>query len=433
MKLSYKRTFLIGFAFMSISAFWQLYDTSVQMMLKYSFNMQDSIAGFIMAADNVLALFLLPFFGALSDKVNTSIGKRMPFILVGTAAAAILMILLPVFDRMQNLVLYCVTLGLLLFAMGTYRSPAVALMPDLTPKPIRSKANAVINLMGTVGGLFSLAMISLLVTNITPDQRATGMRENYEGVFIAVAIFMIISVAILFFTVKENKIKKQLVAEGYIEKEEIEETGGSEKLSGPVKKSMILILISVFFWFMGYNAIVSSFSKYVAHQWGEGIGNASMYLMVATAGATIAFLPVGMLSSKFGRKRMIQFGIVLLSICFGIGAFVQGVSTWLYVLFAMVGAAWACINVNSYPMVVELGKGSTVGKYTGYYYTFSMAAQIATPILSGFLLEYVGYQTLFPYAATMVAISFITISLTKHGDNRPSKPGMLEAFAGGED
>ena len=433
MKLNYKRTFLIGFAFMSISAFWQLYDTTVQMMLKYSFNMSDSIAGYVMAADNVLALFLLPFFGALSDKRNTSIGKRMPFILVGTVMAAILMVLLPIFNQMQNLLWYCITLGLLLFAMGTYRSPAVALMPDLTPKPLRSKANAVINLMGTVGGLFSLAMISLLVQNITPELRDKGQTENYQGVFMAVAIFMLVSVAILFFTVKENKIKNQLTAEGVIEKETVEEKGSEERLSGPVKKSMILILVSVFFWFMGYNAVTSSFSKYVAHQWGEGIGNASMYLMVATAGATIAFLPVGMLSSKFGRKRMIQFGVVLLALCFGLGALVKGITPWLYVLFAMVGAAWACINVNSYPMVVELGKGSTVGKYTGYYYTFSMAAQIATPILSGYLLQHVGYQTLFPYAAIMVALSFITISLTKHGDNKPPKPGALEAFAGGEE
>lgn len=432
MKLNYKRTFLIGFAFMSISAFWQLYDTTVQMMLKYSFGISDSIAGYIMAADNVLALFLLPFFGALSDKTNTRIGKRMPFIVVGTIMAAILMVLLPIFNQMQNLLWYCITLGLLLFAMGTYRSPAVALMPDLTPKPLRSKANAVINLMGTVGGLFSLAMISLLVQNITPQMRTDGQMENYQGVFIAVAIFMLISVAILFFTIKENKVKKQLADQGYIEREEEEEKGG-DKLTGPVKKSMILILVSVFFWFMGYNAVTSSFSKYVAHQWGEGIGNASMYLMVATAGATIAFLPVGMLSSKFGRKRMIQFGVILLALCFAIGATVQGITPWLYVLFAMVGAAWACINVNSYPMVVELGKGSTVGKYTGYYYTFSMAAQIATPILSGYLLQHVGYQTLFPYAALMVAISFITITLTKHGDNRPPKPGTLEAFAGGED
>ncbi len=432
MKLNYKRTFLIGFAFMSISAFWQLYDTTVQMMLKYSFGISDSIAGYIMAADNVLALFLLPFFGALSDKTNTRIGKRMPFIVVGTIMAAILMVLLPIFNQMQNLLWYCITLGLLLFAMGTYRSPAVALMPDLTPKPLRSKANAVINLMGTVGGLFSLAMISLLVQNITPQMRTDGQMENYQGVFIAVAIFMLISVAILFFTIKENKVKKQLADQGYIEREEEEEKGG-DKLTGPVKKSMILILVSVFFWFMGYNAVTSSFSKYVAHQWGEGIGNASMYLMVATAGATIAFLPVGMLSSKFGRKRMIQFGVILLALCFAIGATVQGITPWLYVLFAMVGAAWACINVNSYPMVVELGKGSTVGTYTGYYYTFSMAAQIATPILSGYLLQHVGYQTLFPYAALMVAISFITITLTKHGDNRPPKPGTLEAFAGGED
>ncbi|NLB91700.1 MAG: SLC45 family MFS transporter [Clostridiales bacterium] len=433
MKLNYKRTILVGFAFMSISAFWQLYDTTIPVMLKNSFQMNDFYAGFIMAIDNVLALFLLPFFGALSDKRNTKIGKRMPFIIGGTIAATILMVVLPIFDQSQNLFWYCVTLGLLLFAMGTYRSPAVALMPDVTPKPLRSKANAIINLMGTVGGLFSLGMIRLLVQNITEDQRNIGVRENYQGVYIAVALFMLLAVLILFITIKERKIGKELAAQGGLQEEELQQAVGEERLSPAVKKSMILILASVFFWFMGYNAVTTSFSKYVMGVWGKGIGDASACLMVATVGATIAFLPVGMLSSKFGRKRMIQFGVTLLALCFGAGSLVGEFSKGLYGLFALVGVAWACINVNSYPMVVELGQGATVGKYTGYYYTFSMAAQIVTPILSGFLLENVGYHTLFPYAAIMVAISFVTISLTKHGDNKPPKPGTLEAFAAGEE
>ncbi|MEG2253546.1 MAG: MFS transporter, partial [Clostridia bacterium] len=157
-------------------------------------------------------------------------------------------------------------------------------------------------------------------------------------------------------------------------------------------------------------------------------------LMVATVGAVLSYLPVGMLSSRFGRKRMIQTGVLLLAACFTVAAFFQSFNAGVYVVIALVGAAWALINVNSYPMVVEISKRGDVGKFTGYYYTFSMAAQIVTPILSGWLLQNVGYYTLLPYAAIMVALSFVTITLTKHGDNRPEPPkSRLEAFDVGDD
>ena len=150
---------------------------------------------------------------------------------------------------------------------------------------------------------------------------------------------------------------------------------------------------------------------------------------MANAGAIVSYLPVGVLSSRFGRKRMIQFGVLLLAVCFGSAVCFAEFSPVLYGMFALVGCAWACINVNSYPMVVELSRGPSVGKYTGYYYTFSMAAQIVTPVLSGFLLENVGYWTLFPYATVMVLASFVTISLSRHGDNRPEPPASrLESF-----
>lgn len=168
---------------------------------------------------------------------------------------------------------------------------------------------------------------------------------------------------------------------------------------------------------MGYNAVTTAFTKYVSVQWGYDIKAASQCLMVATVGAVVSYLPVGFLSSRFGRKRVIQAGVLLLAACFGTAALFAQFSPVLYGIFALVGAAWAMINVNSYPMVVEISKSGDVGKYTGYYYTFSMAAQIVTPIVSGWLLEHVGYYTLLPYAAVMVALSFVTISLTRHGDS----------------
>ena len=438
MKLNYKRTLLVGLAFLSICAFWQLYDNVVPLILKNTFDIPDDIAGVIMALDNVLALFLLPLFGKLSDRTHTRLGRRMPYILGGTLAAVVLMNLLPMADRARSLWLFVAALGLLLLAMGVYRSPAVALMPDVTPKPLRSKGNAIINLMGTLGGVFTLAATSLLVTH-----DATG-REDYSALFLAVSILMLAAVAVLLLTIRENRLAhkvelQNLAAQGedapQAQDDETPSSGaGFSSLDPALRRSLILILCSVALWFMGYNAVTTAFTKYVSVQWGYDIKAASQCLMVATVGAVVSYLPVGFLSSRFGRKRVIQAGVLLLAACFGAAALFASFSPVLYGIFALVGAAWAMINVNSYPMVVEISKSGDVGKYTGYYYTFSMAAQIVTPIASGWLLEHVGYYTLLPYAAVMVALSFVTISLTRHGDSRPQPPrSRLEAFDAGDD
>ena len=428
----------MGLAFLSICAFWQLYDNVVPLILKNTFDIPDDIAGVIMALDNVLALFLLPLFGKLSDRTHTRLGRRMPYILGGTLVAVVLMNLLPVADAARSLWLFVVALGLLLLAMGVYRSPAVALMPDVTPKPLRSKGNAIINLMGTLGGVFTLAATGLLVT-----RDATG-RENYSALFLAVSILMLAAVVVLLLTIRENRLAREvelqnLATQGedaaQAQADETPSTGaGFSSLDPALRRSLILILCSVSLWFMGYNAVTTAFTKYVSVQWGYDIKAASQCLMVATVGAVVSYLPVGFLSSRFGRKRVIQAGVLLLAACFGTAALFAQFSPVLYGIFALVGAAWAMINVNSYPMVVEISKSGDVGKYTGYYYTFSMAAQIVTPIVSGWLLEHVGYYTLLPYAAVMVALSFVTISLTRHGDSRPQPPrSRLEAFDAGDD
>ena len=438
MKLNYKRTLLVGLAFLSICAFWQVYDNVVPLILKNTFDIPDDIAGVIMALDNVLALFLLPLFGKLSDRTHTRLGRRMPYILGGTLAAVVLINLLPVADAARSLWLFVAALGLLLLAMGVYRSPAVALMPDVTPKPLRSKGNAIINLMGTLGGVFTLAATGLLVT-----RDATG-RENYSALFLAVSILMLAAVVVLLLTIRENRLAREvelqnLATQGedaaQAQADETPSTGaGFSSLDPALRRSLILILCSVSLWFMGYNAVTTAFTKYVSVQWGYDIKAASQCLMVATVGAVVSYLPVGFLSSRFGRKRVIQAGVLLLAACFGTAALFAQFSPVLYGIFALVGAAWAMINVNSYPMVVEISKSGDVGKYTGYYYTFSMAAQIVTPIVSGWLLEHVGYYTLLPYAAVMVALSFVTISLTRHGDSRPQPPrSRLEAFDAGDD
>ena len=339
MKLNYKQTTLAGFAFLSICAFWQLYDNVVPLILKETFHLGDDVAGVVMAMDNVLALFMLPLFGKLSDRTRTPIGRRMPYLLGGTAAAVVLMNLLPLADRTRQFTLFIVSLGLLLVAMGVYRSPAVALMPDITPKPLRSKGNAIINLMGALGGVFTLGVTGFLVT-----VDAEG-RNDYTRLFLAVAVLMALSVVVVFLTIRENRLAAA-VSDAQPQKEP-EKAGGMDALPRDMRRSLMLILLSVSLWFMGYNAVTSAFTKYVSVRWGYDIAAASRCLMVATVGAVLSYLPVGALASRFGRKRLIQAGVLLLAACFGAAAFYHTFHASLYVLFALVGAAWAMIDVNS--------------------------------------------------------------------------------------
>ena len=416
MKLNNRRTVLIGFAFLSICAFWQLYDTVIPLILRDTFHIGDARAGQIMALDNVLALFLLPWFGRLSDRCNSRMGRRMPFIVFGTAAAVVLMLVLTAMDAPGRFPAFFAVLLMLLVAMGSYRSPAVALMPDVTPKPLRSKANAIINLMGALGGVFALAVLHFL------PAAAEGARVNYFPAFAAVAALMAMSVALVASRVNERALRAEMPPEPE------EETAPGGRLPRELRTSLILILCSVALWYMGYNAVTTAYSKYFTSKWGD-LSGATSCLMIATAGAVVSYIPVGMLSSKVGRKKMILLGVCVLTACFALAGTVQTFSPLVYALFVLIGFAWAAINVNSYPMVVEISQSGDVGKYTGYYYTFSMAAQIVTPIASGWLLEHVGYHTLFPYAAAMTGAAFFTMLFVRHGDSRPeAAKSVLEHF-----
>lgn len=439
MKLDNKRTVLTGLAFLSICAFWQMYNSIVPLILTNTFHLNETYSGMIMAADNVLALFLLPLFGSLSDKTSTRIGKRMPYVLFGTGAAIILMNILPIIDNSYSAapsgfktVSFVIVLGLLLVAMGTYRSPAVALMPDITPKPLRSKANAIINLMGALGGVIYLGVAAVMY----PNSKVAGLEHvNYQPLFIVVASIMFVAVAVLFLTVKEPKLvaeQKELEAK-HPEWNLAEDDGsGHETLPKSVKKSLGFLLASICLWFIGYNAVETWFTTYVSQVMGQALGGASTCLLIATGGAVISYIPIGVLASKIGRKRTIMGGIILLASCFGLGYFLtttyHEINLIMFVVFALVGLAWAAINVNSLPMVVEMCKGSDIGKFTGYYYTFSMAAQVVTPVVAGYLMRNVSYTALFPYAAAFVAMSFATMLFVKHGDNKPEAKKGLDAF-----
>ena len=443
MKLNNRRTILVGLAFLSICAFWQMYDNIVPLILTRTFHMNETISGLIMAADNILALFLLPFFGSLSDRTNTKIGKRMPFILFGTGCAMILMNLLPLIENSYyaapstaKTVSFVIVLGLLLIAMGTYRSPAVALMPDVTPKPLRSKGNAIINLMGAVGGILYLAITSVLYSQSRLEAiEAAGGRVNYQPLFMIVSSIMFVSIGILFLTIKEPKLTAEnqaLEAQHPEWNLAIEDSAGHEVLPAPVKRSLGFLLASIALWFIGYNGVTTWFTTYVSEVMGQGLGGASTCLLIATAGAIVSYIPVGQIASKIGRKKTILGGVILLAVCFALGYVLttayQSINVIMFVVFALVGLAWAAINVNSLPMVVEMCRDSDIGKFTGYYYTASMAAQVVTPVVAGTLMRHIDYRVLFPYAAFFVALSGVTMCFVRHGDAKAEGKRGLEAF-----
>ena len=434
MKLDTKRTVLIGFGFMSILAFWQFYDQVIPHLLENVFGLRTFTTNAIMSIDNVSSLVLLPLFGTLSDKTKTPLGRRTPYILFGTLVAVCLMGVLAAATAKNSFPLFFAALLALLVTMSTYRSPAVAYMPDVTPKPLRSKANAIINLVGYIGGIFSTLMMMILLRS---EKNADGSSQyaadqSFTPIFVVVAVFMLVSVLIMVLTTHENKLVAKTRKE--VEASEGEDAPVSKggKLPKPVFRSLVLILLSVFLWYMAYNAVTTAFSRYCVAVWGADLGTSSGYLMCATIVAILAFVPLGVLSSKAGRKKTILLGILLMSVCYLSACFITAQTPIMYALFGLVGIGWAAINVNSFPMVVEMSTAGDTGKYTGYYYAFSMAAQICTPLLSGLLIDNLGlgYRVLFPYAVLFSLLSFCTMTQVKHGDSKPqAKQAAMDALA----
>lgn len=462
MKLNYKRVILVGMAFFLISAFWQAYDAIVPLILTNHFGLPQSASGAIMSIDNVLAVFMLPIFGALSDKVNTRFGKRTPFIFFGTIAAVIAFIALTFIDNYQlaqviaagvpsmqqgtlsdaafqelvrkttveitvanpiALVGFIATLLVALIAMATFRSPAVALMPDVTVKPLRSKANAIINLTGTAGGILVLVLGMVFATS-------KNHYMQYTGYIVAVVCIMMLGFIIFLLSVKEKKwsaeMQEQTAALGLEEPAEQTENNG-KKLSKSEFKSFVLILASVALWFIGYNSITSKYSVYATNILGFDY---NLTLIIAQAAAIVSYIPVGIIATKVGRRKTILAGVVMLATAFLGGYFVTPTTpeVIMYPIFILAGMGWATINVNSFPMIVELAKSGDVGKYTGYYYTASMSAQIVAPIVSGFMYDALGMRhVFFPFGAVFVALAFVTMFMVKHGDAKViNKKSALE-------
>ncbi len=516
MKLNYKRIILVGFAFFLIQAFWQAYDNTIPMILTNKFGMSQAWSGAIMALDNVLALFMLPLFGAISDKHHSKWGRRTPFIVVGTLIAAVMLIALSFVDNAQlhhisdvaaiddpaaletiydreadetlltpggqkfvlsrqftkeeftqirsqitvdgaavtnpdytnyvmparqacawdatakspvTLVFFIALLLVILVSMAVFRSPAVALMPDVTLKPLRSKANAVINLMGSAGGILVLVLGMVFATSAVRNSLM-----SYTGYFAVIAAIMLAALVVFMLTVRENEwaaeMQQQSVELGLEDKEEA--ATGERKLSVDEVRSLIFLLLSIVLWFFGYNAVTSKYSVYASNILHKDY---NLTLIIAQAAAIISYLPVGFIASRVGRKKTILAGVVMLTAAFTTASFMSAESPTMLMnaMFALAGIAWATINVNSFPMVVEMCSGGNVGKYTGFYYTASMAAQVATPMLSGLLMDRMGMHVLFPYAAVFTALAFVTMLFVRHGDSKPEAKWGLEALDEMED
>ena len=514
MKLNYKRTILVGFAFFLISAFWQAYDATIPVILTNKFGMSQTWSGVIMALDNILAVFMLPLFGALSDKCATRFGKRTPFITIGTIVAAVAILCLSFVDnaQLQNisavstiddpaaletifdaqadaqlltpegdvvvlrdsftreefaairckitdpasgktitnpdytnyvaparqayaadktaenstpLILFICLLLVVLVAMATFRSPAVALMPDVTMKPLRSKANAIINLMGTGGGILVLVLGMVFSTSAVQNAMM-----SYTVYYSIIAAIMLGALTIFLCTVREPKWAAEMAADSvkYGVEETVTNASEHRSLSAAEKKSLICILLSIALWYFGYNAVTSKYAVYAGNILDKDYNTT---MLLAQGAAIVSYLPAGTIASKIGRKKTILAGVVMLSAAFGCAAFMRASSPTfaMNILFALAGVAWATINVNSFPMVVEMCSGADIGKYTGFYYTASMTAQIVTPMLSGFLMDQMGMTVLFPYAAIFVALAFVTMFMVKHGDAKVAAKKGLEAFA----
>lgn len=544
MKLNYKRTIFVGFAFFLICAFWQAYDNTIPLILTNKFGLSQTFSGVIMALDNVLALFMLPLFGAISDRCNAKMGKRTPFILIGTLIAAVMFVGLTFADNAQmrniadvtkidspealqviytaeasdtlktpegenyilqdvftqedftkicselqrngesvcnadtqepyalsdrftdaertdvqkheegkaftnphysdyvvparqayawkktvesptTLVFFIILLLAVLISMAIFRSPAVALMPDVTIKPLRSKANAVINLMGSAGGIVVLGLGIVFATSSVKNSMM-----SYTLYFAVIAAIMLIALGLFLWQVREPQFVREMQEESRrfgISEEEEEVPGEKRKLGKAERRSLLFLLASIVLWFMGYNAVTSKYSVYASNILNKDY---NLTLIIAQAAAIVSYLPVGLISSKIGRKKTILAGIVMLTTSFSVICFLRENSPTLLMncMFALAGIGWATINVNSFPMVVEMCRGGDVGKYTGIYYTASMAAQTVTPMLSGYLMDKLGMTTLFPYAALMAGAAFVTMLFVRHGDNKPTAKRGLEAL-----
>lgn len=393
MKLDYKKTFILGLGFFAISILWPVYNAFVPVILE-NYIEKATIIGAIMTIDNLFAVVFQPFFGAMSDRTNNRFGRRMPFILIGAPISALLFSIIPYTNSLKTLM---ITVIIMNFTMSIYRAPTVALMPDVTPSPLRSKANGVINFMGGLAAVIAYGLGGFLYD------------KNSAYPFHMSSIIMIFALILLYKFIEEPRgiqVEEKVKAKRAKNQEE----------NRARNKSLILLLLAIFLWFTGFNAVETFFSLYGQHVLNITAGKASVVLTSFSLAFLLFAIPAGFIGTKLGRRKTITLGIVGILIVF-IPLIVLRNPVLISIFLVIGGIFWALININSYPMVVELAPKGGVGTYTGYYYFFSSSAAVASPILFGFIKDMVdSYQPLFIYSCIAFVLALVCILSVKHGD-----------------
>lgn len=483
-----KRTMWIGLAFFGILLVWQLYNSYCAPMLSFMFarhdyadavakgaedgfvTMKDLLAhgliteadylqiqwkvGIIMALDNIAALFIMPLFGALSDKTRTKLGKRMPYIIVGSIVTACVLPLVPLFFSKAMagsdaalvgfIVGMVATMCVIIIFMMSYRSPAVALMPDLTPKPLRSRANGIINIVGYVGGAVgSVAAIVIPVTKyIDGSNKSLWMLEIP---FIVCSVFLLVSLLLLIIKVKENELHAKLDEEikaGDAMGESAEQVTTADKLSKNNIRNLVLILIAEVFWFMSLNAVETFQTNYAMFWLDTSSAGGAIMTVISGAASVVGFILAGHLADRIGRKWTIFSGICLVCVCYVIYSLIPKADVnatdpftaslpWLFfVLLPMIGFGSSLIHICSFPLVTDYCTSDKLGKFTSLYYTASMLAQSLTPIFIGFIFIKTTWRALPIYSSILMACAGCVFFFVKapHKNDTGSNAKGLEAL-----
>jgi len=407
MKLNYKKTFILGFGFFAISLVWQIYNFYIPLFLaEYFPNSMTAVNG-IMTIDNILAVTMIPIIGSLSDRTHTKYGRRMPYLLIGMPLSALLFILIPFFNHNSggSIIAFMGIIIVFLLSMSLYRSPTIALMPDITPAPLRSEANGIINFMGGFGTILALTLGAVLY------------RANELYPFILTSILVIISVLILFVFIKEPETGSL----SNHDKEKLNLKQSFYDLTHSSDKTTSYILMAIFCWFIAYHGVVATFSNYCVKFLMIDEQTASFYLSVMSALFMLLAIPSGYLAAKYKKKRIISLGLIGMLVSFVLIGFLRkdlfllglnfNLSMILLMIFA--GISWAFININSYPLVVDLTTEDKIGTYTGLYYFSSQSAAIFGPLILGVIIDKIGFASMFPVAGLFFGLAFIFIQLAK--------------------
>jgi MFS family permease len=416
LKLRTKTITFISLGFFAVLMFWQLYNYYVPQILTNMLTARNvsnvgTVTGAIIAADSAAAIVIMLLVGAISDKRRTRFGKRMPFIVVASLITVVALPFLPILFLLNSMAGVIVVIGVILTTMNVVRPATVALMPDITPKPLRPKANAIVNFIGYIGAILAggLAMLAGMLLPAGANSPVTERSWILLMPFIVACVAIVVAVVVMLFKVKENKLAEELKDELDLG-ERLAETEAAKKPDGKLtrrdKRNLFILCGAMFFWWFAFNAVESWWGVY-GNEGRLGGGPLVSFGPAILAIASLAtFLPAVKLTKKMGRKWSVVLGIGLVIAAVIPMTFLTTANALTMLGFVVAGAGWAIINVNAFPMFVEFSRKENVGKFTGYYYIVTMSAQAITPIFAGFIVgDTLGWWALFPYTAIFMAVA----------------------------